>query len=321
MSGLLSPRAGGGAAQRPGGELAGQVPLVVDRSALVGARLAVLAGDPAGLRRSSSSVAGLPAQEVLGLGARGSARRRPRSARCRRRVTVSPSSHSAAPAAATAQSPTRRSTFSYALPPPGRIGTRISMRSSAGPTTVSYGPVWNSRTGTVRVPSGAADHRGGVDRGERGGQVLGRIGLAQRAADGAAVAHDRVGDHPLGVARRSDSARRPAPSPAVRCAGSSRRCAARRRPAGCRPARSRSLMSMSASGLASRSFIIGIRLWPPATTRASSPTGRAARARDPRWSPSRTRNVLVPASRLHGEGVRSRTNVSAGAGTDQPRAS
>ena len=26
------------------------------------------------------------------------------------------------------------------------------MRISAGPTTVSYGPVWNSRTGTVRLP-------------------------------------------------------------------------------------------------------------------------------------------------------------------------
>ena len=63
------------------------------------------------------------------------------------------SSGSTAPAAATDQSPTRRATFSYALPVPGWIGTRISASSSPRPTTVSYGPRWNSRTGTFRSPS------------------------------------------------------------------------------------------------------------------------------------------------------------------------
>src|SRR5690606_39598300 len=48
MSGLLSTGTGGGPAQRPRGQLAGQVSLVVDRAALVGHRLAVLGGDPAG---------------------------------------------------------------------------------------------------------------------------------------------------------------------------------------------------------------------------------------------------------------------------------
>jgi len=57
-----------------------------------------------------------------------------------------------APAAATDQSPTRRATFSYALPAPGCTGTRISASSSPGPMTVSYGPRWNSRTGTSRSP-------------------------------------------------------------------------------------------------------------------------------------------------------------------------
>ena len=47
---------------------------------------------------------------------------------------------------------------------------------------------------------GSADHDLGLDGGAHGRQVLGGIGLAERAADGAAVAHDRVGDHVLGVA-------------------------------------------------------------------------------------------------------------------------
>ena len=66
---------------------------------------------------------------------------------------MSPASQTAAPAAPTGQSPARRATFWYPLPPPGRIGSRISVSSSAGPTTVSYGPVWNSRADTSRLPS------------------------------------------------------------------------------------------------------------------------------------------------------------------------
>ncbi len=65
---------------------------------------------------------------------------------------VSPSIHSTAAAAAMAQSPARRSSFSYALPHRSRIGMRMSVRISASPTTVSYGPTCNSRTGTVRLP-------------------------------------------------------------------------------------------------------------------------------------------------------------------------
>ena len=37
------------------------------------------------------------------------------------------------------------------------------------------------------------------DRRAHRGQVLGRVGLAERAADRPAVAHHRVGDHALGV--------------------------------------------------------------------------------------------------------------------------
>ena len=63
----LAPGPGGGAAQHPGGQLAGQVPLVVDRAALVGGGLAVLGRD---LRRPGRTLPRrrLAAQEVLGLG-------------------------------------------------------------------------------------------------------------------------------------------------------------------------------------------------------------------------------------------------------------
>ena len=60
----------------------------------------------------------------------------------------------AAPAATTAQSPARRSTFSYALPERGRIGIRTSQSSSSCATAVSYGPWWKSRMDTMRSPPG-----------------------------------------------------------------------------------------------------------------------------------------------------------------------
>ena len=45
----------------------------------------------------------------------------------------------------------------------------------------------------------SSDHHAGLDRAADGRQVLRRIGLTQGAADGSAVAHDRVGDHQLGI--------------------------------------------------------------------------------------------------------------------------
>src|SRR5690606_13202996 len=77
MSGLLSTGTGGGPAQRPRGQLAGQVSLVVDRAALVGHRLAVLGGDPAG-----------PGEALLG--GRLAAQRRPGR---RHRVVAHPALH------------------------------------------------------------------------------------------------------------------------------------------------------------------------------------------------------------------------------------
>ena len=49
---------------------------------------------------------------------------------------VPPSSQTAADAAAIAQSPARRSTFSWALPAPGRTARRTSVSISPAPTAV-----------------------------------------------------------------------------------------------------------------------------------------------------------------------------------------
>ena len=53
-------------------------------------------------------------------------------------------------------------------------------------------------------------------------------------------------------------------------------------------------MSIRCSGLASRSFIIGSRLWPPAMTRASGPS---------RWSDAIAPSTLVARSYSNAAGV------------------
>ena len=78
------------------------------------------------------------------------------------------------------------------------------MRISPAPTAVMYGPTWKSSIPTTRSPLGSADHDLGLGGGAHGREVLGRIGLAERAADRAAVAHDRVGDHVLGIAEERE---------------------------------------------------------------------------------------------------------------------
>ena len=120
---------------------------------------------------------------------------------------VRPSIHSAAEAAAIAQSPARRSTFSCALPAPARTFSRTSVSSSPSLTAVVYGPTWKSVHRAPRARRRAADDDVGLGRRADGREVLGRVGLAQRAADRAAVAHDGVGDHLLGVGEQREVAR------------------------------------------------------------------------------------------------------------------
>ncbi len=66
---------------------------------------------------------------------------------------VPPCIQTAAEAAAIAQSPARRSTFSCALPAPGRTARRTSVRISPAPTAVMNGPTWKPSIPITRSPS------------------------------------------------------------------------------------------------------------------------------------------------------------------------
>ena len=132
------------------------------------------------------------------------------------------------------------------------------------------GPRWNSCMSTTRSPPRAADDHPRADRRAHGGQVLGRVGLAQRAADRAAVAHDRVGDHALGVGEdRQALARAAADSsrsrwrviaPMRTSPSCSRDVARARRPADRCRSRTRAPRGAASSSAAGE--------WPPASSRA-----------------------------------------------------
>ena len=49
------------------------------------------------------------------------------------------------------------------------------------------------------LAAGSPDHGFRAEHVTDGGEVLGRVGLAERAADGSPVPHNRIGDHGLGV--------------------------------------------------------------------------------------------------------------------------
>src|SRR4051812_18884997 len=185
--------------------------------------------------------------------------------------TSPPSIHTAADAAAIAQSPARRSTFSCALPPPGRRAMRTSVSISPAPTAVMYGPMWNSSIGTIRTPW--------LPR------ITTRALTAVHTADRSSAASAWQSEPPI--------------VPRLRTTGSAITRSASRKIGKCSASRSdlsrstcrvsapilisppsiwmydssssSSLMSTRYSGFASLSFIIGSRLWPPAITRASAP--------------------------------------------------
>src|SRR5688500_3562065 len=105
---------------------------------------------------------------------------------------VWPSIHSAADAAAIAQSPARRSTFSCALPAPGRTFRRTSVSSSPSLTAVVYGPTWKPAIGTTRSPP--------LPR-----MTTSALAAAQ-TAERSSAAHHRVGDDLLGVGEQREVA-------------------------------------------------------------------------------------------------------------------
>ena len=94
--------------------------------------------------------------------------------------------------------------------PRGRPGTRISVRISSGASAVLNGPVKNSAAGIARAPPGPDDAELGVEREHDRGQLGGRVGVGEAAADRAAVADRRVADEParLGHQRRARADRR-----------------------------------------------------------------------------------------------------------------
>ena len=224
------------AAQRALGEHAGEVALVVDRAAAVGARRAVRRGDLARLREQLLRRR-LAAQQLLGPGEVD--RRQPDGAERdadvgdrRRRRSRRPPTPRRSPSRRRAARPSRARCRR-----PGAPASRISVSISPAPTAVMYGPTWKSSIPTTRSPLGAADHDLRLGRGADGRQVLGGVGLAERAADRAAVAHDRVGDHVSRRRGRAGSARPAGRTSAGRRAGSARRSGSRRPARGCRRAR------------------------------------------------------------------------------------
>ena len=183
--------------QRADGELGGQMALVVRGAALVRYRPAVLGGDLPG--PDEAFAAGRrAAQEVLGLG-RGKvlgADRGQADPGLGDRVTIQPE-RGAGRAHRPVAGPAVHLHVRAAAAGPDRhpdLGQQLVRRH--------HGLVRAEVELTLRHGAGArtaVDHHRGPHRGEGGRQVLGRIGLAERAADGAAVAHDRVGDATFGV--------------------------------------------------------------------------------------------------------------------------
>ena len=78
--------------------------------------------------------------------------------------------------------------------PASTAGTRISVSISCGRSVVSNGPVKNSVAGIVRSPSGPARDELGVEREENRAEVARGVGVRDRAADRAAMAHLGVAD-------------------------------------------------------------------------------------------------------------------------------
>ena len=176
--------------------------LVVDRPAAVRARRAVRRGDLARLREQLVRRR-LAAQQLLG--ARDVDRREPdraeRDADVGDRAAVDPDGRRRGgdrPVAGAALDLLVRAAAARAQREP-HLGEQLAVadRGHVGPDVEVVHP-------DDALAVGAADHGLRLDRRADRREVLGRVGLAQRAADRAAVAHDRVGDHVLGVAEERE---------------------------------------------------------------------------------------------------------------------
>src|SRR5215469_2947959 len=211
-SGVSAAGAVPGPAQGAHGELPGQVPLVVGRAPLIGDRPAVLGGDLAGPGEALLS-GGRAEQELLGL-------RRGELARADRgeadpgvgdRVAIQPdrgpgrahrpvpdpAAHLRVGAAAAGLDRDPDLGEHLAQRHHGLVGPGVELPGRHRPAAVQMArparrtwPTWRGRP---------VDDHAGLQRRERRRQILGRVRLAERAADRPPVAHDRVGDHLLRV--------------------------------------------------------------------------------------------------------------------------
>ena len=172
-----------------------------------------------------------------------------------------------------AQSWARRLNFWNDQPAPGTLGTRISVSSSSGSRADSRKPVKKSRRRDR--PARRAAPRATSDAAERQhdrGQVRRRVGVGDRAADGAAVAHLRVAD----LAGRVGQERHLRPAAGREVSRSRWRVSA---PMATWSPASRTYgevvepadVDRAPTACASRSFISGSSEWPPARSLASSP--------------------------------------------------
>src|SRR4051812_9721934 len=187
MSGLLTLGAAGGAAQRTGRELAGEVALVVHRTALVRGRRAVLGREPTRLREVRLRRL-LAAQEVLRLDrreVRGADRGQPDPDVGDRVATVQPQGGTGGRHRPVTD-PTLDLLVRAAAAGADREPDLDEQLTVADDRLVRALVELPGRDGARAVV--AADDAVRVHRGERRGEVLRRVGLAQRAADGAAVA-------------------------------------------------------------------------------------------------------------------------------------
>ena len=99
-----------------------------------------------------------------------------------------------------AKSPWRRLISWYDQPAfCGQAGRRISTSSSSGSIAVVR-KLWKNWSGFEdALAAGAAHDQVGVERGGNGGQLGGRVGVGQAAADGAAIADLRMADQRQGL--------------------------------------------------------------------------------------------------------------------------
>ena len=148
---------------------------------------------------------------------------------------------------------------------------RICVRISSAASCVEYRPRKIAVGLDHALALRARQHERRVQREHQRRVVVARIAVRDVAADRALVAHLRIGDPARALDQQRHLLGQQLRIAADRARWSWRRCGSRCRPARCRAARRCGRGRSGARGCAKRSFIIGSRLWPPASSLASGP--------------------------------------------------